>query len=333
MRFLFGLYCRACRTLVPRPGVKPQQTVAAQSPNQGLPGRSLQGVSSRACALEGLGLASIGPSPLAQGQQPAKSRGHARQKPHLLPGSGPEFAFRACRGLFPGSFSCCWTELPVCVSLSLRGDQRVAPWQACGWGLATSIQAPPVQVRAERRWDLCWEEEGWGVLLMQTSMCVRPSGPGCVKGGSSTPPFLPPEVRRVLRCGGREVSVGSETSASGTHLISGPGAVLPVGPTSGRECPDLGDKASVNDARRSPGGTVMPPVSLVWFLLSVWGSREGMRSVGSPQTHPGPAGCLSGGHTEQPREGPSQVTAAPSQAFLTRLDKDWCPGGPDSVLR
>ena len=64
-----------------------------------------------------------------------------------------------------------------------------------------------------------------------------------------------------------------------------------------------------------------PPVSLVWFLLSVWGSREGMRSAGSPQTHPGPAGCLSGGHSEQPREGPSRVTAAPSRAFRTRLDK------------
>lgn len=66
----------------------------------------------------------------------------------------------------------------------------------------------------------------------------------------------------------------------------------------------------------------MPPVSLVWFLFSVWGSRKEMRSAGSPQTHPGPAGCLSGGHPEQPLEGPSQVTAAPSQAFLTRLDKD-----------
>lgn len=59
------------------------------------------------------------------------------------------------------------------------------------------------------------------------------------------------------------MSVGSETYASGTLLISGPGAVLPVGPTSGRECPDLGDKASVSDARRSPGGTVNPPVSVV----------------------------------------------------------------------
>ena len=73
--------------------------------------------------------------------------------------------------------------------------------------------------------------------------------------------------------------MGLEASASGTLLLSGPGAVLPVGTTSGqgwaalsreRECPDSGDKVAVSDARRSRGGapwpwlgTILPPVSLV----------------------------------------------------------------------
>lgn len=47
-----------------------------------------------------------------------------------------------------------------------------------------------MQVRNVRRRDLSWEEEGWGMLLMQTSIYVWASGPGCVKGGPGTPTLL-----------------------------------------------------------------------------------------------------------------------------------------------
>lgn len=73
--------------------------------------------------------------------------------------------------------------------------------------------------------------------------------------------------------------MGLEASALGALLLSRPGAVLPVGTTSGqgwavlyrgRECPYSGDKVAVSDARRSRGGapwpwlgTILPPVSLV----------------------------------------------------------------------
>lgn len=64
-----------------------------------------------------------------------------------------------------------------------------------------------------------------------------------------------------------------------------------------------------------------PPVSLVWFLLSVWGSREGMRRCRQPPNPSWACRVLIRGHWSSPVRGPALGHSGPSRAFRTRLDK------------